>query len=416
MNQNSTSEFLTVTVTTPPEVYFLNHTNLDYCSISIDWISISGEFHAEQNYTKLKENHWRQIDELDGRPLMFELDRVDKNGEFEQIAIIKRDKFRANNWSIKTSNHLQSPQEKQFISNIVALFDTPHVTRLDIAVDFINCKHAGMNYKIFKPNTTTTVRYNKAGKIEITYYGKRKSNVQYRYYDKRLEQSKNKQGLPGNIASWERLELQLRSKKVASQWQKEANKMLSYFKRPNLTTIADKDPKSFFMLTGILEHPEKFSDLAKGTKAKYRKMIKENYGFDTSLTDTAMNVLTANAEKIQQEIDGFFEGCEQRKTDQAHSKGAQSVKPTIQKNNVQEHYTAYDGTNLDYQCNTLKDILNKHTGKSYVITKQNKELLKWRLGQGFTLSDFESVITDLVKQGKPISIKELISNIDILKN
>lgn len=105
-----------------------------------------------------------------------------------------------------------------------------------------------------------------------------------------------------------------------------------------------------------------------------------------------------------------------RKTDQAHNKGAQSVKPTIQKNNVQEHYTAYDGTNLDYQYNTFKEILNKHTGKNYVITKQNKELLKWRLDHGFTLSDFESVITDLVKQGKTISIKELVSNIDILKN
>ena len=176
-----------------------------------------------------------------------------------------------------------------------------------IAIDFINCEHAGMNYKIFKPNTTITVSYNKAGKIETTYYGKRKSNVQYRYYDKKLERNKNKQHLPNNIASWERLELQLRSKKVASNWYKEAIKMLSYFKRPNLTTIADKDPKSYFMLTGILEHPEKFNDLAKGTKAKYRKMIKDNHGFDTSMTDTAMKMLVANAEKIKKEINSFFE-------------------------------------------------------------------------------------------------------------
>ena len=307
MNQNPTSEFLTAYVTTPPEVYFLNRANSNYCSISIDRISISGKFHAEQHYTTLKENHWRQVKDLDGRPLTFELDRVDKNGEFEQIATLIRDKFRANNWRIDTSNHIQSPKEKQFISNIIALFSSPHVTRLDIAIDFINYEHAGMNYKIFKPNTTITVRYNKAGKIETTYYGKRKSNVQYRYYDKKLERNKNKQHLPNNIASWERLELQLRSKKVASNWYKEAMKMLSYFKRPNLTTIADKDPKSYFMLTGILEHPEKFNDLAKGTKAKYRKMIKDNHGFDTSMTDTAMKTLDANAEKIKREINSFFE-------------------------------------------------------------------------------------------------------------
>ena len=409
MNPNSTSEFLTTYVTTPPEVYFLNHTISNYCSISIDRISISGKFHAEQNFTTLKENHWRQVKELDGRPLMFELDRVNKNGEFEQIATLIRDKFRANNWRIDTSNHIQSLKEKQSISNVVFLFDSPHVTRLDIAIDFINYEHAGMNYKIFKPNTTITIHYNKAGKIETTYYGKRKSNVQYRYYDKRLERSDNKKDLPNNIVSWERLELQLRSKKVASNWYKEAMKMLSYFKRPNLTTIADKDPKSFFMLTGILKHPEKFNDLAKGTKAKYRKMIKDNHGFDTSMTDTAMKILVANAEKIKQEINSFFE---QRKTDQAHSKCAQSVKSTTQKNITKKHYTAYDGTNLDYQCKTLKDILNKHTGKEYIIVKSNRDLLEGRLNQGFTLSDFESAIDYLIQQKRPISVKDLLININ----
>ena len=292
-------------VTTPPEVYFLNHTSSNYCSIAIDWLSISGEFHAEQNYTTLKENHWRQVEELDGRPLTFELDRVNKNGEFTQIAMLKRNNFKG--WRIETSNHIQTIKEKQYIRNVISLFGSPHITRLDIAIDFINCEHAGMNYKIFKPNTTITVSYNKAGKIETTYYGKRKSNVQYRYYDKKLERNKNKQHLPNNITSWERLELQLRSNKVANNWYKEAIKMLSYFKRPNLTTIADKDPKSYFMLTGILEHPEKFNDLAKGTKAKYRKMIKDNHGFDTSMTDTAMKMLVDNAEKIKKEINSFFE-------------------------------------------------------------------------------------------------------------
>ena len=316
MNQSSTSDVPTTMVTTPPEVYFLNHTSFNYCSISIDWISISGKFHAEQHYTTLKKNHWRQVDELDGRPLMFELDRADENGEFTQLAVLKRNKF--NGWRIETSNHIQSPKEKQFISNIIALFDSPHVTRLDIAIDFINCEHAGMNYKIFKPNTTTTVHYNKAGKIETTYYGKRKSNVQYRYYDKRLEQSQSKQNLPDNIASWERLELQLRSKKVASNWYKEAVKMLSYLKRPNLTTIADKDPKSFYMLIGIIEHPEKFNNLAKGTKSKYRKMIKNNQGFDTTLADKARQELKDSAGRINQEISSFFEGCKQTKKIKYH--------------------------------------------------------------------------------------------------
>ena len=155
---------------------------------------------------------------------------------------------------------------------------------------------------------------------------------------------------------------------------------------------------------------------------------KESYGDYKALNKLDTNKATSKHQQHKNNTSTGKSGSEvgaskispdsasKRKTDQAHNKGTQSVKPTIQKNNVQEHYTAYDGTNLDYQCNAFKEILNKHTGKNYVITKQNKELLKWRLGQGFTLSNFESVITDLVNQGEPISIKELISNIDILKN
>lgn len=294
-------------VTTPPEVYFLNHSILNYCSISIDWISISGIFHAEQYFTKLKENHWRQVKGLDGRPLIFELDRVNENGEFTSLALLKRNKFKSNSWYIETSNHLKTKQEKQQIINILALFTKPHATRLDIAVDFINSEHAGMHHRIFKPNVTRTIHYNKAGQVETIYYGNRKSNIQYRYYDKKLELKKqHKEKIPINIDNWERLELQLRNNKAVKNWKKEALKMLDYFKRSNLTTIAETDPKSFYMLTGIMSNPEYFKELAKGTQSKYRKMIKSNYGFDALLSDKARKLLISNANKIQQELNSFL--------------------------------------------------------------------------------------------------------------
>ena len=90
--------------------------------------------------------------------------------------------------------------------------------------------------------------------------------------------------------------------------------MLDYFKRPNLTTIEETDPKSFYMLTGIIKHPEYFKDLAKGTQAKYRKLIKNNCGFDVSLSDKARKVLISNADNIQQEIDSFFISASNSKT------------------------------------------------------------------------------------------------------
>lgn len=439
MNQSLQDSSLTLYVTTPPEVYFLNHTSFNYCSIKIDWLSISGKFHAEQHYTKLKENHWRQVKELDGHPLMFELDRVNENGEFKQIATLVRSKYKRNHWKIDTSNHLQTAQEKQCISNITALFDLPHITRLDIAIDFINCEHAGMNYKIFKPNTTTTIHYNKAGKIEIAYYGKRKSNIQYRYYDKQLERIQNKKDLPNNIKSWERLELQLRSNKTASNWYNEALKMLNYFKRPNLITIAEKDPKVFFMLAGILKYPEKFNDLAKGTKAKYRKMIKNNYGFDTSLAELATNILKSNAEKLQQEISLFFKdsaitsrphkitatqksnvtaksGLDEGKAKTSHdsaskTKADQASAQPANQNKEHTNYIAYDGYNLDYQLNTLIDILNEQTGKNYIANPRLKPILEKRLKEGFTLYDFEQAINYLLQQKRTISVKKLLIHI-----
>ncbi|MCT3602576.1 hypothetical protein EFS28_04510 [Lactobacillus acidophilus] len=317
MIKDSKNFSLTPMVTTPPEVYFLNHDILNYCSIRIDWLSFSGIFHAEQNYTKLKENHWRQVKELDGRPLVFELDRVNENGEFTSLALLKRNQYKANSWRIETSNHL-SNKEKQQIINVLALFNKPHATRLDVAIDFINSEHAGMNHKIFKPSVTTTIHRNKAGKIEIIYYGNRKSNVQYRYYDKKIEfEKQHKEKVPININSWERLELQLRNKKAVNDWKKEALKMLDYFKRPNLTTIEETDPKSFYMLTGIIKHPEYFKDLAKGTQAKYRKMIKNNSGFDVSLADKARELLLTNANVIQQEINSFLASKLDNKKDHA---------------------------------------------------------------------------------------------------
>ncbi|MDK6666400.1 replication initiation factor domain-containing protein [Lactobacillus crispatus] len=320
MNQNIKNYSLTPYVTTPPEVYFLHHSISNYCTVSIDRITISGKFHAEQYRTKLKENHWRESRrQVDGHPKSFELDRVDKNGEITTIAnILRNPNFKPNSWRIDTSNHIRTPQEKQCISNVIALFDKPHVTRLDIAVDFINWEHAGMRQKMLKPNTAVTIEYGKAGNIETIYCGKRKSNLQYRYYDKKLERKQKKKKSINNISNWERLELQLRSSKYASNWQKQAMRMLDYFKRPNLTTIAETNPKSYLMLAGIVEHPEIFKLLTKRTKAKYRKMIKDNQGFDTTLADRARKELTTSIDRINQEISVFFEGCKQTKKIKYH--------------------------------------------------------------------------------------------------
>ena len=288
-------------VTTPPEVYFLHP-----CSVKIDRITISGKFHAEQNYSKLHKSHWIESKQIDGRPIEFQLKRIDENGEIKgNIATLIKNQHKSDSWRIDTSNHFNSRQEKEYIRDVVTLFDSPHVTRLDIAFDFINTKHSGMKYELYRPNTTVKLKRNKAGQIETIYYGSRKSDIQYRYYDKKKEQKNGNKPIPKDIDSWERLELQLRGNKV-KKWFNESLKMLSYFKRPNLSTIAETDTKKFFMLVGIINHPEYLKELNKRTQSKYRKMIKNNKGFDTVLSEQATKVLIERRGQIQNEINEFL--------------------------------------------------------------------------------------------------------------
>lgn len=290
----------------PLTAYFLHNKASAYCSVTLDRITISGKFHAEQSYTALHANKWHQVEELDGRPTKFKLYRIDENGEIKgTIAVLVRSKFKSNTWRMDTSNHIRDANEKKQISNIISCFDTAHITRLDIAFDFINFDDAGMEYRLYKPNASSQTIRDRAGKIETIMSGGRKSRIQYRYYDKVKEQQAA--NIPKNINNWERLEIQLRDSKT-KDWFNETQKMLTFFKRPNLTSIANKEAKTFFTLSGILKHPEYFNQdhISRRTIAKYRKMIKNNQGFDSLLADIAAKTLLEKKSDIEKEINSFF--------------------------------------------------------------------------------------------------------------
>lgn len=295
------------------EVQNLDLLENNLCEVSLDRVTVNGVFHAEQFKRKLHANNWVLLDELDNHPIKFGLKRINSNGELLEkgnIATLIRNKGtnkKQGNWRLDTSNHIKSKKEKQEILAVIRLFDDVHITRLDIAIDYINFANAGMKYRFDKPNTKQYWIKERNGAIGTIYCGSSGSNVQYRYYNKLKERNTKKARIPPNIKNWERLEIILKDKKVLN-WLAETKKALTYFKCPDKANLDNEGTKTAAMLEYLINHPERFNNnyLSKGTLAKYRKLLKQNKGLDNRLALIAMNKLDKKAESLRQEINSFL--------------------------------------------------------------------------------------------------------------
>lgn len=304
-------------LTSRSEVQNLDLLENNLCEISLDWITVSGIFHAEQYINKLHDNNWALQDELDGHPTQFGLKRITSNGELlesHNIATLTRNTGRnrkQGNWRLETSNHIESNKEKQEILAVIRLFDDAHITRLDIAVDFINFANAGMHYRFYKPNTIQNIHQERNGTIGTIYCGSSGSSVQYRYYDKLKERNAKKARIPPDIKNWERLEIILRRKKTLN-WLAETKKALVYFKCPDKVKPQKGKMANVAMLEYLINHPDYLNTkyFSKGTLAKYRKLLKQNKGLNNRLALIAMNELDKQAESLAQEINSFLNANE----------------------------------------------------------------------------------------------------------
>lgn len=297
------------------EVHFLDLLENNLCEINLDRVTVNGVFHAEQFTSKLHENNWALQGEIDGHPTKFGLKRINSNGELlekHNIATLVRNKGKnryQGNWRLDTSNHIQSNKEKQEILAIINLFDEVHITRLDIAIDFINFDNAGMNYRFYKPNVKQYWIKERNGAIGTIYCGSSGSTVQYRYYNKLNERNNRKARIPPNIKNWERLEIILRRKKTLN-WLSETKKALNYFKCPDKVKLNpnNKDMRKVAMLEYLINHPDRLNNnyLSKSTLAKYRKLLKQNKGLDNSLALIALNRLDKQNKSLEREINSYL--------------------------------------------------------------------------------------------------------------
>lgn len=283
------------------------------CEIRLDRVTINGVFHAEQFKRKLHANNWVQLKELDAHPIKFGLKRISNNGELLEkgnIATLIRNKGinkKQGNWRLDTSNHIKSKKEKQEIINIINLFENVHITRLDIAIDYINFANAGMKYRFYKPSTKQYTITEKNGEIGTIYCGSSGSNIQYLYYNKLNERKYKRIKLSNNIKSWERLEIVLRNKKVLN-WLDETKKALNYFKCPDVSNIKDEKIKTVAMLEYLIKHPDRLNNkyLSRGTLAKYRKMLKHNKGLNNHLALVGLNALSKHEKALKEEINSYL--------------------------------------------------------------------------------------------------------------
>ena len=180
--------------------------------------------------------------------------------------------------------------------------DNIHITRLDLAIDFINCKHSGMKHNIYKQGTSQALFLDRYGTLETLYAGKQSSNIRYCYYNKLKERKKERASIPKDYKTWERIELRLKGQKV-NEWITQATKMLKYFKMPTIENNQQLKGSTKITLASLIEHPERINELAsKRTRAKYRKLMKQYKGFNTDWQEMALAELNRRIPELNKEL------------------------------------------------------------------------------------------------------------------
>ncbi|MBI1700517.1 hypothetical protein HYQ59_1869, partial [Lactobacillus crispatus] len=214
------------------------NSNFDLASMKIDVkldrITVVGfvNIDADALNNSLREIGWTDSGTDSEGFSKYELLRPRKNRKPENKAVFLHNDYQES-WRIDTSNHL-SKKEKDAVVRALLLLKNKHVSRIDIAFDFIDGPYAGMRHRLYPKGTTTSFigenlfMFDKSQKIQTIYAGKRKSLSMYRYYDKLAERKSAGVKVEG-VKSWERLELQVRGKK-ADEWLINSKKMLECFK------------------------------------------------------------------------------------------------------------------------------------------------------------------------------------------
>lgn len=162
------------------------------------------------------------------------------------------------------------------LGHILSYLKYPHLTRLDIAIDYFGIDFQNIHWSSMRTRKRNTWS-DGYGTLETLYIGAPKSARRFRIYNKALElkEKKKESTIKGH---WWRVEVQQRFKE-------NDNYSLGEYLLPNLFDIRPYRKNldiSFIekfsermMVAGMLKYPEELKKADKKTRAKYKKLLDE---------------------------------------------------------------------------------------------------------------------------------------------
>ena len=276
----------------------------------LDRITVSGKVGSKVDIVSVAvENHWtRKIDRLGNEFAV--LERQFDNGDHENKAVLMPNFYQNYSWRIDTSNHLDKFELKCVLSMIPYLVNA-HLTRIDVAFDFINGQYEPMKHVIIRDRarqseirdvSNLTSIYGSAGDLQTMYCGARSSDYMIRIYNKKIEATRHHSVLPDNVNYWERWELQLRGKR-SNQWLDSAKLMLSQIKYPNYQDLSPMDRAALYAIDNRVIS---LKDFGKEKASKLRKLRKSGVGYSDVYAQAAGKSLESNTKVISEQVKLFL--------------------------------------------------------------------------------------------------------------
>lgn len=295
--------------------------------VSLDRVTVTGEF-GLTSHTRDLIRRLGFSEQFMGQNMGFVLLRW-YGEDYENVAVFIPAPYQKNKWRLDTSNHLDV-EERRKIRQLVRMMGSVHLTRVDIAFDFIDGKFPVMKHQIQRPRATQSefgIYMDCNREIQTIYSGRRSSERLIRLYNKFAEQKKHGQlkQVEGHWVDkygvqvsdhWERWEVQLRRDR-SYDWVEEAKEMLGCIRIPVMDSLGlpwhDKA-----ILLALAAGQITYAEMGREARSKYRKLIKDLgplSGYDDSYAQAGLAKFKEEQSRIASELDEFLHDLELRKED-----------------------------------------------------------------------------------------------------
>lgn len=227
-----------------------------------------------------------------------------KGKVFNGKIYIEHDRLKADAWDRRNfriefnPNNLETEEKEWIRQKLLIALENIGFTRLDLAFDF---EEDLSDYFVMSDNALKkTVFYGRDGKAETKYFGVRDSDRFIRIYNKKQERKDVAEIEIEQENLW-RFEIELKRKRV-DEWNNGCLDDMHILK-PAWSTIENFNEQAMVYL--LLHEENKWGQLSRNTKYKYRKLIKKIS--PNNLVDDMKLALRENESELQNEINYWID-------------------------------------------------------------------------------------------------------------